>query len=156
MSEMHYYANYTDTRDIDCFFRVGDVAYHFASNGQPIPQFITRKTNIAVQDAVYEALENAKGDVVVNDVVVRELILREITGAEGAGLEQRVSVEMIANYVESFKAMAKLGFVSMDLDEEGVYHVIVKPAGQQVPENIMRMLPEAGAEIREKVKEDER
>lgn len=156
MSEMHYYANYTDTRDIDCFFRVGDVAYHFASNGQPIPQFITRKTNMTVQDAVYEALENAKGDVVVNDVVVRELILREITGAEETELKQSVPVEMIANYAESFKAMAQLGFVSMDLDEEGVYHVIAKPAGQHVPENIMRLLPEVGAEIRAKVKEDER
>lgn len=156
MSEMHYYANYADARDIDCFFRVGDVAYHFASNGQPIPQFITRKTNIAVQDAVYEALENAKGDVVVNDVVVREMILREITSAEGTVLEHRVPVEMINDYAESFKAMAKLGFVSMDLDDEGVYHVIARPAGQHVPENIMRMLPEVGAEIREKVKEDEK
>lgn len=156
MNEMHYYANYAETRDIDCFFRVGDAAYHFASNGQPIPQFITRKTNMAVQDAVYEALENAKGDVVVNDVVVRELILREITGAEETELKQRVPVEMIANYAESFKAMAQLGFVSMDLDEEGVYHVIAKPAGQHVPENIMRLLPEVGAEIRAKVKEDER
>lgn len=156
MSEMHYYANYAETRDIDCFFKVRDVAYHFASNGQRIPQFITRKTNIAVQDAVYEALENAKGDVVVNDVVVRELILREITGIEGTELEQRVSVEMINGYAESFKAMAKLGFVSMDLDEEGVYHVIARPAGQHVPEGIMRMLPEVGVEISEKVKEDER
>ena len=92
----------------------------------------------------------------MNDVVIREMILREITSAEGTVLEHRVPVEMINDYAESFKAMAKLGLVSMDLDDEGVYHVIARPAGRHVPENIMRMLPEVGAEIREKVKEDER
>lgn len=36
MNDSHYYSNYAATRDIDCFFRIGDIAYHFASNGHPI------------------------------------------------------------------------------------------------------------------------
>ena len=127
MSEMHYYSNYAETRDIDCFFRVGDKAYHFASNGQPIPAFVTRKTNMRVQDAVYELLENAKGEVEVNTQIVQELIQREFDGIEGAEVDKADLHEgierMIVDYAESFVGMARLGFVSMDLDGEGVFHV---------------------------------
>lgn len=151
MSEVHYYSNYTDTRDIDCFFRVGNVAYHFASNGQPIPSFIKRKTNMAVQEAVYELLENAKGEVVVNDVIIRQLILKELEGLEGAkadSLDERGGIDaMIIDYADSFKSMARLGFISMDLDEDGIYHVIATPTDQVVPDRIMKLLPVVGEGI---------
>ena len=146
MSELHYYTNYAETRDIDCFFRVGDVAYHFASNGQPIPSFITRKTNMEVQNVVYEMLENAKGEVDVNEVIIRELIQNELAAIEGVevdSMDERKGMDrMIRDYAESFEGMARLGFVSMDLDDEGIYHVIAKPRGQSVSDKLMALLPE--------------
>ena len=146
MRETHYYSNYAETRDIDCFFRAGGKAYHFASNGQPIPAFITRKTNMRVQDVVYELLENAKGEVEVNTQIVRELIQKEFDGIEGAEADKtdlREDIDkMVGEYAESFEGMARLGFVSMDLDEEGIFHVIAMPKGQKVPDRIMEMLPE--------------
>lgn len=151
MSEVHYYSNYAETRDIDCFFKVCDVAYHFASNGQPIPSFITRKTNMAVQDVVYELLENTKGEVRINEAVIEELILKELTEVKGADIpsvDDYDGIEgMVRDYAESFVEMARLGFVSMDLDSEGTYHVIAYPIGHSVSEKVMRMLPEVGEGI---------
>ena len=67
MSDIHYYSNYVATRDIDCFFKIGNVAYHFASNGQPIPDFITRKRNIAIQEAIYSLIPEAYGTVMIQE-----------------------------------------------------------------------------------------
>lgn len=149
MSELHYYSNYAETRDIDCFFKVGGTAYHFASNGQPIPAFITRKTNIQVQNAVYKLL-NVQDEVVTNRQIVQELIMKEFNAIEGADVDKsdlRESIDrMISEYAESFESMARLGFISMDFDDEGVYHVIATPKGQKVPDVIMDMLPEVGDE----------
>lgn len=159
MSELHYYSNYADTRDIDCFFKIGNVAYHFASNGQPIPSFITRKTNMSVQDTVYELLENAKGEVVVNEEIIRQLTQGELSAIEGAkvdSLDEREGIEaMIGDYAESFKSMARIGFISLDLDEKGVYHEIAKPKDQKVPEKIMRLLPVVNGDSVRIVKSEE-
>lgn len=78
MSDIHYYSNYANTRDIDCFFRIGNVAYHFASNGQPIPPFITRNTNLKIQTAVYALQTDSMGDVDVRRDVAIDLIQNEI------------------------------------------------------------------------------
>lgn len=61
MKDIHYYSNYAESHDIDCFFKANGVAYHFASNGHPIPDFILRNKNIEIQNVVYELLPNAKG-----------------------------------------------------------------------------------------------
>ena len=145
MSEVHYYSNYTDSHDIDCFFRIGDTAYHFASNGQPIPSFITRTKNIAVQDAVYERLGNANGDVDIRKDVIRVLILKELGAIDRVTNERRIENEeldgLIDGYASTFVEMAKLGFISMDLDEDGVFHIIASPKDQHLFEDIMRLLP---------------
>ena len=78
MSDIHYYSNYANTRDIDCFFRIGNIAYHFASNGQPIPPFITRNTNLKIQTAVYALQTDSMGDVDVRRDVAIDLIQNEI------------------------------------------------------------------------------
>lgn len=145
MSDIHYYSNYAETRDIDCFFKIEGCAYHFASNGYPIPWFITREKNLAIQDAVYKRLPNVQGEVEVRIDTIRDLILKEVVPVEGAAIEQfdeRNNVdEMIDGYASSFKEMAHLGFVSMDLDEGGLFHTIAKPKGQVVPQEIMEMMP---------------
>lgn len=144
MSDIHYYSNYANTRDIDCFFRIGNVAYHFASNGQPIPQFITRNTNIEIQTAVYALQTDSTGDVDVNVDYVNGLIQNEIALYDSVQVpHEEFSVEqMIINYVESFQEMARVGFVSMDLDEEGVFHIIASPTIQELPQELFEKLPE--------------
>lgn len=144
MSDIHYYSNYANTRDIDCFFRIGNVAYHFASNGQPIPQFITRNTNIEIQTAVYALQTDSTGDVDVNVDFVNGLIQNEIALYDSVQVpHEEFSVEqMIINYVESFQEMARVGFVSMDLDEEGVFHIIASPTIQKLPQGLFEKLPE--------------
>lgn len=144
MSDIHYYSNYANTRDIDCFFRIGNVAYHFASNGQPIPQFITRNTNIEIQTAVYALQTDSTGDVDVNVDFVNGLIQNEIALYDSVQVPQEeFNVEqMIINYVESFQEMARVGFVSMDLDEEGVFHIIASPTIQELPQELFEKLPE--------------
>lgn len=144
MSDIHYYSNYANTRDIDCFFRIGNVAYHFASNGQPIPQFITRNTNVEIQTAVYALQTDSTGDVDVNVDYVNGLIQNEIALYDSVQVpHEEFSVEqMIINYVESFQEMARVGFVSMDLDEEGVFHIIASPTIQELPQELFEKLPE--------------
>ena len=60
---------------MDCFFRIGKQVYHFASNGQPIPAFITRKRNIEIQDIVNERLQNTEGEVEMRFDTVSNLVL---------------------------------------------------------------------------------
>jgi len=149
MSEIHYYANYANTHDIDCFFRIGTVAYHFASNGNKIPTFITRKTNIQIQTEVYEMLPNGSGEVDTRRETIRGLIQRELEALEGNNGEMdglRDMEQMINDYAVSFQNMACLGFVSMDLDEKGVFHIIAKPIGQNVPEELLMKIPEVREE----------
>lgn len=145
MSEVHYYSNYANSRDIDCFFRIGNAAYHFASNGQPIPAFITRGKNIAIQDAVYVRVDKGNGEVEIMTDTIRALIQREMEGVHfGANekLDERDSIErMVDDYVTSFVEMARVGFISMDMDEEGVCHIIASPKDQVPDEEIMKMLP---------------
>ncbi len=144
MSDIHYYSNYANTRDIDCFFRIGNVAYHFASNGQPIPPFITRNTNLKIQTAVYALQTDSMGDVDVRRDVAIGLIQNEIDLYDTLQVfyeEFRIE-RMITNYVESFQEMARVGFVSMDLDREGVFHIIASPTNQKLPQELFEKMPE--------------
>ena len=150
MSDIHYYSNYAETRDIDCFFKMDGRAYHFASNGYPIPWFITREKNLEIQDAVYEKLPEVHGEVDVRRDTIHYLILKEMEHVEGISWGQFSELdsikEMIDSYAYSFKEMAQLGFVSMDLDEGRIFRVIAAPKGQVVPQEIMDMLPEVKIE----------
>lgn len=147
MKDRHYFSNYAESHDIDCFFRIGDVAYHFASNGQTIPDFILRNKNIEIQNAVYERLEYAQGEADVHKEVVETLIRRELEGLGNTDnflADERYDVESMVNeYAESFVEIARLGFISMDVDEEGRFWVIAEPNGKEkVPDDILRLLPE--------------
>ena len=148
MSDVHYYSNYANTRDIDCFFQKGGVAYHFASNGQPIPSFVTRKLNIDIQTLVYNDIP-VNGEVEVMRETIRRLIQiqfeKELT--DNDLFDKRESIDaMIDEYSESFQEMARLGFVSLDMDENGVMHIIAKPKGQILSIEIFKKLPEVNDE----------
>lgn len=147
MKDIHYYANYADSHDIDCFFKIGGDAFHFASNGQPIPDFILRNKNIEIQNAVYERLEYARGEVNVHEEEVETLIRRELEGLGNTDnflADERYDIEsMVSEYAESFVDMARLGFISMDMDEDGRFWVIAEPKeNEHVPDDLLAMLPE--------------
>lgn len=147
MKDIHYYANYADSHDIDCFFRMGDKAFHFASNGQPIPDFILRNKNIEIQNMVYERLEDGQKEFIVHEDAIRKLIRRELDGLEDIDnflADERQDIEsMVGKYAESFVEMARLGFISMDVDEDGHLWVIAEPKdNEHVPDDILAMLPE--------------
>lgn len=147
MNDLHYFANYADSHDIDCFFRIGGDAFHFASNGQPIPDFILRNKNIEIQNAVYERLEYAHGEVNVHKEVAETLIRRELEGLGNTDnflADERYDIEsMVSEYAESFVDMARLGFVSMDVYEDGHFRVIAEPKeNEHLPDDLLAMLPE--------------
>lgn len=145
MKDRHYFSNYAESHDIDCFFRIGDVAYHFASNGQTIPDFILRNKNIEIQNAVYERLPNAKGEYKVRTEMVKELLHLDTNLPDNNNdlpVEERYDiVRMIEDYTVSFVEMARLGFVSMDIDDNGRFQVIAEPQ-EKVSDEILKMLPE--------------
>lgn len=147
MKDRHYFSNYAESHDIDCFFRIGDDAFHFASNGQPIPDFILRNKNIEIQNAVYERLPNANGEYKVRTETIKELLHLDTNLPDNNNdlqVEERYDiVRMIEDYTVSFVEMARLGFVSMDVDEEGRFWVIAEPKDKgKVPDDILRLLPE--------------
>lgn len=149
MNEIHYYSNYANSHDIDCFFRIGKIAYHFASNGHLLPSFITRRVNIAIQNIVYEKLQtiNEAIDVEIHGDSIRRLISKNIEDVSNELFDERSSIdEILVDYAYSFKEMADLGFVSMDMGEEGIFYVIASPKNKTVPEKILQMLPEVSAE----------
>lgn len=145
MKDRHYFSNYAESHDIDCFFRIGDVAYHFASNGQMIPDFILRNQNIEIQKAVYERLPNAKGEYKVRTETVKELLHLDTNLPDNNNdlpVEKRNNIaRMIEDYAASFVEMARLGFVSMDVDDNGRFQVIAEPQ-DKVSDEILKMLPE--------------
>ena len=142
--ERHYLSNYLDSYDIDCFFKVGTVAFHFASNGQQIPRFITRDSNIKIQNMVRELRPSEQDEFELFPETIMNLIQYEIVEVlqEIKIDNESVLQTMISNYAESFIEMARLGFVSMDLDLDGKFNIICKPCGQRPPAEIMAMLPE--------------
>lgn len=149
MNDCHYYSNYADCHDIDCYFRIGKEAYHFASNGNLIPGFITMKVNIAVQNVVNKYLQSHHADFEVSihreqiKSLIHEIYSVEIDIEKDDSLDERYSIDVIIEeYASSFKEMATIGFTSMDLDDEGVFHVIASQSKISIPEELLMMLPE--------------
>ena len=75
------------------------------------------------------------------------MIRREIEGISNTDnfpADERYGIEsMVREYAESFVGMARLGFISMDVDEDGRFCVIAEPKeNEHVPDDILAMLPE--------------
>ena len=146
MIDKQYYSNYASSHDIDCFFRFGNKAIHFASNGQPIPYFIKRNQNTEVQKEVYKLLHDAKGGYIFDRDRI-ELIVRELQGDEfevdlDYDCREGEMERMIHDYAESFVVMAKIGFFSMDLRPNGEFLMIACPVKTEVPDELLALLPQ--------------
>jgi hypothetical protein len=77
----------------------------------------------------------------------RIILLRWSHVHENSSFDERTNIEgMIDEYADSFKEMARMGFISMDLDDNGRYHIIATPKDQVLSQKIMGMLPDVQAE----------
>lgn len=104
-----YDAHYLETHDIDWFCRIGNTAMHFASDGGALPEKVNDREQlraiqhaVAIQDDVLE-----KAEIIINKQYVRRV------------LGNNDDLNAFNNYVESFVAMARKGFVSFDRMPEG-------------------------------------
>lgn len=118
-----YDHDYMETHDIDWFCQIGERAIHCASNGGLIPNKVNnRNRNRRIQEIVAnmeDVIENRE-EIVVNDEYVY------------TRLGRNESPQAYENYISTFIAMAKKGFVSFDRmidedDDSETYVWIAKP-----------------------------
>lgn len=114
-----YDADYLETHDIDWFCKIGNTSMHFASDGGVLPEKVNDREQLrAIQYAV-AMLEDVLGDEGIE--INRQYVWRVL----GNNDKQKA----FDDYVESFVAMARKGFVSFDRMMEGdVYMWIARPA----------------------------
>ena len=149
MKDRRYYSNYAETHDIDCFFKHGDKAYHFASNGQPIPAFIKSGRNKEIQ-RLLKTLSLEK--MIIKEARIRNKNLRRliVEGRVGENVPEEeinnavISDEDVSNYSSSFKEMARQGFISMDMSVDGRLYVVASPVDVEVRKEILILLPDVG------------
>lgn len=113
-----YDADYLETHDIDWFCKIGNTAMHFASDGGVLPVKVNDREQLrAIQHAV--AIQE---DVLGEDKI--EINRQYVWGV----LRNNDKQKAFDDYVESFIAMARKGFVSFDRMLEGdKYMWIAKP-----------------------------
>ena len=120
-----YHPSYIETHDIDWFCKIGNQLIHCASNGGNLPEKVNnRNQNRKIQEIVanLDDIIETWDEIAVNDEYVY------------ARLGQNESPEAYNNYIASFVAMAKKGFISFDrmINRPGtdVYMWIAKPKRQ--------------------------
>lgn len=100
-----YNLSYIETHDIDWFCIIGDILIHCASNGGRLPEKVdNRNHNRRIQKYVANMADviESEEDIEVND--------KYVYGRLGQG----PSPDAYNNYIATFVAMAKKGFMSFD------------------------------------------
>ena len=124
---MRYSSSYLLSHDIDWFCRVDDIYIHVASAGGWIPRHINDDEYLRnVQHRVAmmpDAFKNE--DIVYNEQGIRNVLVQD--EELGKNFE-----EARVHYIESFTAMARKGFVSLDRtnvmdSDDNRYHVVCYP-----------------------------
>lgn len=131
---MKYPDEYLSSKDIDWFCILNDQYIHVASAGGALPDCVNdRDTLRTLQHNVFMA-DDLFAD---EDIIVNENFLRQRFNGDQEKREQ---------YLQSFRAMARKGFISLDRTnlvntEDARYHVVCMPRN---PEN---KRPQLNAEI---------
>lgn len=120
-----YHPSYIETHDIDWFCKIGNQLIHCASNGGKLPEKVdNRNQNRKIQELVanMDDIIELREEIEVND--------KYVFGRLG----RNESPEAYENYIATFVAMAKKGFMSFDRmndsPEADVYMWIAKPKRQ--------------------------
>lgn len=116
-----YDVDYIETHDIDWFCKIGNTAMHFASNGGNLPEKVNNREQLRVIQHAVAMLDDVQGkeEIVIN----RQYVWRVLRNND--------KQKAFDDYVESFVAMARKGFISFDRMSEGdVYMWIARPVGR--------------------------
>lgn len=124
---MRYPRTYLHNHDIDWFCRVEGFYIHVASAGGWLPRHINDDEYLRNVQHRVAMMPDVYSD---EDIVYNEQAIRNVLGQD---VEQgKIYEEARAQYIESFTAMARKGFVSFDrtniLDpDDNRYHVVCYP-----------------------------
>ena len=124
---------YQRSHDIDWFAQKDNLMIHAMSFCGLLPGSVNQWiTNLNMMKKAYQ-LTMKNVEVVYSDYVER---MMEDGNVEGAEVRER--------YLRHFTDMAKRGFWSFDRDlqDENLYHLIARPAGDVKEENFIEDLPE--------------
>ena len=118
---MKYPESYIYNHDIDWFFVANGVYYHVASAGGGLPDQINDDEYLRKIQHQVELLPDIYTD---EEIVYNEEAIAGVLGENG--------VKGGAHYIESFTAMSRKGFVSIDRTnigdlEDNKYHVVCWP-----------------------------
>jgi len=121
MKGCSYRKDYMLTHDIDWFFCHNGLAFHAASNGGIVPKEILSGENSKIQEAVYGMQEPKGVEIEINEDYIRKNILN---------IPQDFSIDIknqFTDYIASFSAMAKKGFISLDRKDGNEYFWVARP-----------------------------
>jgi hypothetical protein len=124
---MKYDDNYLFAKDIDWFFRIDHVYIHVASAGGLLPEVINDREKLRLyQRAVFLAPDKFTNE----EILINQQFLNE-RFEENEVFEEDDDARL--NYLRSFLAMARKGFVSMDrtnLEDltDQTYHIVCMPS----------------------------
>ncbi len=116
-----YREDYMLTHDIDWFFCHNGHAFHAASNGGVIPKEILSGMNSKIQETVYGMKEPEGVEVEINEYYIRNNVLI------GQQNNAKDIEKQFTDYIVSFSAMAKKGFISLDRKEGNEYFWVARP-----------------------------
>ena len=124
---MKYNEDYIYSKDIDWFFVANGKYVHVASAGGMIPEIFNDREKLRdIQRKVFHAPDIYTDEQLdINEDFIRQKL------AQSEKLGQSTE-ECIALYLESFKAMARKGFISLDRTnlydpDDNTYHIVCRP-----------------------------
>lgn len=124
---MIYSRSYLNNHDIDWFCKVGGFYIHVASAGGMLPKQVNDDEYLRnVQHRVAMMPDVFKDDdIVYNEQAISNVLRQDVEIGKTYG-------EARAQYIESFTAMARKGFVSLDRTnilelDDNCYHVVCYP-----------------------------
>jgi hypothetical protein len=122
--------NYQQSHDIDWFAHVGDVFIHAMSFGGKLPEEVNDwrlLCEMIVKAYHLETIINEGKNLNYNDQYIDSRLMMQFDNDKPNETERR---EIRSRYLRHFEEMAIKGFYSFDrdLNDENLYHLIVKPS----------------------------
>lgn len=122
--------NYQQSHDIDWFAHAGDVFIHAMSFGGKLPEEINDwrlLCEMVVKAYHLETIINDDANLSYNDQYIDSRLMLQFDNNQPNEAERR---EIRSRYLRHFEEMALKGFYSFDrdLNDENLYHLIVKPS----------------------------
>lgn len=155
MSKLSF--NYQQSHDIDWFAHVDDVFIHAMSFGGKLPEVVNdwrQLCEMVVKAYHLETMTSEEVSLSYNDQYIDRRLMMQFNNEQPNDDERR---EVKNRYIRHFREMALRGFYSFDrdLDDENLYHLIVKPSKplqewkdiMKSKKEYLKLIRDSGAEI---------